>query len=471
MFKNMNKRMPLILVLLLSLYACDKDIPVKEVVLSQESALLMVGEQLQLGLSISPNNATYYTPLWASTTPSVAIVSDKGLVTAISEGASTITSTIGGKVANCYITVQNRSIPVSAISLNEKKVSIKKGETLQLQASITPVNATDNTILWQSDDESIVTVDGSGIVTGVDGGITVVSAKAGDAIAYCVIQVIVPVASISLNKSSLLLHREDSFQLSASISPANATNTDVKWSTDNESVAEVSEDGIVWAKNNGEAHITASVDNQSAICTVSVVIPTIECVDLGLSVKWGTQNLEAKTMEDRGEYFSWGELSPKNYYDWATYALSMGTSRTLTKYTNSTWGYNYYSDNLTQLELIDDAAYSILGEGYRIPTDAEWVELLQNCSWKDYSINGIFGYKVTSKKTGYTDKWIFLPYGYQVSGLRNDEPILIGDYWSSNCDARLPLQAISIEILPAGVTREYVYRCNGLLIRPIFEKP
>ena len=139
-----------------------------------------------------------------------------------------------------------------------------------------------------------------------------------------------------------------------------------------------------------------------------------EYVDLGLSVKWATCNVGASKPEEYGDYFAWGETQPKNTYDWSTYKWCNGSYDTQTKYcTKSSYG---TVDNKTQLELSDDAARANWGGSWRMPTDAEMTELREQCTWTWTTQNGVYGYKVTSKKSGYTNKSIFLPAaGYRSS--------------------------------------------------------
>ena len=155
-----------------------------------------------------------------------------------------------------------------------------------------------------------------------------------------------------------------------------------------------------------------------------------EYVDLGLSVKWATCNVGANKPEDYGDYFAWGETEPKTTYDWSTYKWCNGSDMTLTKYnTNSDYG---IVDNKTTLELSDDAAQVNWGGSWRIPTDAELLELRDQCTWTWTIQNGVKGYKVTSKKNGNS---IFLP----AAGYRRDSSLYyagsLGYYWSSSLHA------------------------------------
>ncbi|MBO7269682.1 MAG: InlB B-repeat-containing protein, partial [Bacteroidales bacterium] len=106
-----------------------------------------------------------------------------------------------------------------------------------------------------------------------------------------------------------------------------------------------------------------------------------EWVDLGLpsGLKWATCNVGANTPEGYGDYFAWGETSPKNDYSWSTYKYCKGSKNTLTKYnTDSNYG---TVDNKITLDLSDDAARANWGGKWRMPTKAEQDELINNCTW------------------------------------------------------------------------------------------
>ena len=147
-------------------------------------------------------------------------------------------------------------------------------------------------------------------------------------------------------------------------------------------------------------------------------------VDLGLSVKWATMNIGATTPEDYGNYYAWGEIKTKGTYDWGNYFDTNDVGNTFTKYNNE--------GGKTVLDPEDDAAHVNWGGSWRMPTQAEWWELINCCTWTWTTQNGINGYKVTSNKAGYTDKFIFLPAAgsRRVSGLNNVGSY--GSYWSSS---------------------------------------
>ena len=188
-----------------------------------------------------------------------------------------------------------------------------------------------------------------------------------------------------------------------------------------------------------------------------------EYVDLGLSVKWATCNVGATKPEEYGDYFAWGEVEPKEVYDWSTYKYCNGPSTTLTKYNySSSYG---TVDNKTQLELSDDAASANWGGSWRMPSKVEQDELREQCTWTWTSQNGINGCKVTSKKNG---KSIFLP----AAGYR-DGSLLVsvgsyGDYWSSSLYMWNPELVNHLNFGNSGyVSWGNNYRCYGQSVRPV----
>ena len=194
---------------------------------------------------------------------------------------------------------------------------------------------------------------------------------------------------------------------------------------------------------------------------------THEYVDLGLSVKWATCNVGAAKPEDYGDYFAWGETEPKSTYDWSTYKWCLGSHNTLTKYCTD----SYYGtvDNKAQLELSDDAARVNWGGSWRMPTWAERAELRENCSWIWVCQNGVYGYRVTSKKQGYTNKSIFLP----AAGYRNDGSLYnagsSGYYWSSSLRPGYPSNAYNLRFFSSYADCYSNDRYYGYPVRPVMD--
>lgn len=170
-------------------------IPVTSVTLAPETLSIEEGKTAELTATISPANATTQQHSWSSENGKIAKAYGKTLntakVTAIGVGKTTITYTIGGKEASCEVTVTPRTISVESITLNKPQLSLVKGATETLTATVLPTTATDKTVIWESSDTAVATVK-DGIVTAVAAGNATITAKAGEKTATCAVTVTNP---------------------------------------------------------------------------------------------------------------------------------------------------------------------------------------------------------------------------------------------------------------------------------------
>ena len=223
--------------------------------------------------------------------------------------------------------------------------------------------------------------------------------------------------------------------------------------------------------------------------------PTHEYVDLGLSVKWATCNVGASKPEEYGDYFAWGATEPLYQPGYAQssspvwksgktggynllnapYQTANTTSYSSirwTKYLGSTTSSfkdpsATNSDALkTVLDPEDDAAHVNWGGSWRMPTYEELNELCTNCTWTWTTINGINGYKVQSKKSGYSDRWIFLP----AAGCRYSTDLnyvgSYGGYWSCSLYTDNPVDAYDLGFYSGNYGTDD-YRYFGQSVRPV----
>ncbi len=179
-------------------------------------------------------------------------------------------------------------------------------------------------------------------------------------------------------------------------------------------------------------------------------------IDMGTGVKFACCNVGASTPADYGDYFAWGETSPKSDYSWSTYKWCNGRSTTMTKYcTSSSFG---TVDNLRQLELSDDAARAVMGGTWRMPTITELSALSSNCTWSWTSNGGHYGYLVTASN----GNKLFLP----AAGFRNETSLYGegsgGSYWSSTLDTSGSSYGRSLGFYSGSHgTSSYSYRYYG----------
>ena len=249
------------------------------ITLDVTEAELGIGRTLQLTATILPEDVSTHGVTWSSSNDAVAIVNEMGLVTALAEGETVITAaTVDGTelTATCTMTV----VPVKAerIELNYTEDTVLKlGETLQFTATITPDDATDKTVTWSTSDENVATVDEEGLVTAVGIGEAIITATTADGTelsASCTITVEPILAeSITLDITEADMVEEDVLQLTATVLPDETTVKTVEWSTSDETVATVDEQGLVTAVAPGTVIITVSTtdgSDLSATCTITV---------------------------------------------------------------------------------------------------------------------------------------------------------------------------------------------------------
>jgi nitrogen regulatory protein PII-like uncharacterized protein len=183
--------------------------------------------------------------------------------------------------------------------------------------------------------------------------------------------------------------------------------------------------------------------NQVSFTTESFT--THEYVDLGLpsGLLWATCNVGADNPEDYGDYFAWGETTPKDTYTWENYQYCNGSDNTLTKYCNkSNYGYNGFTDDLTTLLPEDDAATVNWGTDWRMPTDEEWVELFSNTTHVLTTQNGVNG----GLFIGTNGNTLFLPIaGYRDGNNLYNADAEYGDYWSNLLSMLHPFGAWSYQ--------------------------
>lgn len=442
-------------------------VDVTSVTITPTTLQLAEGTSASLTVKVEPSNATDQNIKWFCDSEA-AVVDSEGKVFALKEGMATVTASAGGKKASCTVSVVSTYIPVTQVSLDHPTLSIVEGELVTLTVTVLPDNSSNKTVFWSSSNTSIAIVSGDGKVGALKPGKAVITATADGKSASCEVSVerrFVAVSHVWLNQYSLGLTEGDSFTLIAEVEPEDASDPTVTWSSSNEAVATVT-GGVVTAIAEGTANITAAAGEKSAICEVKVY-PIYGYVDLGLSVLWATCNVGASQPEERGNYYAWGEIEPKEDYSWTSYKwCNGGLYYNLIKY-NTTPEYGYEPDNLVVLESEDDIATITRGPKWRTPTSDEFDELCRHCSWHFSSLNGVSGYQVYSTATGNS---IFIPAigHYMGTSLINDG--VYAYYWSSSLDSSKPSHALVLlfyDYYWVSLTQYDRYR--GMPIRPVMD--
>ena len=205
----------------------------------------------------------------------------------------------------------------------------------------------------------------------------------------------------------------------------------------------------------------ALTDN--VIVTGGEEVITYEYVDLGLSVKWATMNVGAKTEEDYGHYYMWGSITPNtpDECNWANTPFNNGATSYDTTYFNSV------KDTVIPNKVLAkeyDVAVQIMGGDWRMPTKDECQELYKNTTQSWVTINGVNGRKFTSKTD--TSKYIFIP----AAGAGLDGSMYgVGEYgyiWSSTISSPYS-KARFLRFRSSTCGASTTERCYGMPVRGV----
>lgn len=267
-------------------------VAVTGVKLDKTEHTLAVGGTVTLVATVTPEGATNKKVAWKSDKTDIATVDENGKVTAVKAGVAKITVTTedGKKTATCAITVKEDKVAVTGVKLNSTSLSLTEGDSYQLKATVSPINATNQNVTWKSSNSNVADVDQEGLVAAVKAGTATitVTTEDGNKTATCTVTVKadkVAVADVTLNRTSLSMKVKETFLLKATISPADATNQNVKWESSDSSVADVDQNGLVGALKEGTAIITVTTEdgNKKAHCVVTVKANTVAVISVSLN--------------------------------------------------------------------------------------------------------------------------------------------------------------------------------------------
>ena len=253
-----------------SVVVSAKNVPVTAVVIDKTSLELFVGDNETLIATIKPDNATDKTIAWYSSDNNVATVSNPGgVVYAVKEGVAIIYASADGQEASCRVTVDYHR--VSDIELSTEKTFLYPSEKTTISATVIPSNATYPELSWRSSNNEIAVVD-DGRVTAVNPGKVTITASNRDIQKQIEITVLVPLLSVSLDRSSASMFEGTNLKLHVTFNPSDADLREpLTWSSSNIDVATVNNDGVVSALKPGKTNITLYADGKTALCTISVI--------------------------------------------------------------------------------------------------------------------------------------------------------------------------------------------------------
>lgn len=252
-------------------------VAVTGVTLNKATLSLIAGASETLTATVAPADATNKNVAWTSSDATVATVDANGKVTGVKAGEAIITVTTedGGKTATCRVTVSDREIKVTEITL--AALAIYVGESKAITATVKPDDATNKALTWKSSDETVATVDATGKVTGKKIGTATITATARDGSGVsgsCTVTVLSPVKKVTVTPANLPLGKNKSYTLTATVDAQPGTDTGVTWTSSDTTIATVDATGKVTATDKvGTVTITATSKADPAkkgTCTVKV---------------------------------------------------------------------------------------------------------------------------------------------------------------------------------------------------------
>ena len=282
-----------------------QQVPVTDVTLNQESLEMTVGEEQTLTATVVPEGATDKSVRWSSSDDSVATVDENGKVIAKKAGTTMITATAGGVESEPFeITVTEAVVPVTGVTLDQKSLEMTVGDEQTLTATVEPGDATNQSVRWSSSDDKVVTVENGKVrAVGVGNATITVTTEDGDHTATCEVTVNpVPVTEVTLDKTNVTLYVGDSQTLIATVSPENATNQSVRWSSSDDKVVTV-DNGKVRAVGVGTATITVMTEDGDYTATCQVTVEEKEQPVPGIDIKFdvGAGGNANRTIVDNGD--------------------------------------------------------------------------------------------------------------------------------------------------------------------------
>lgn len=247
--------------------------PVLKMTVEPRDTVIAVGSILPLVTKTIPEDAVKGETVWSSSDSKVATVDGNGNVRGISDGSAVITATDSrsGVFASCAVVV--RPVP-EKVTLDVYENTLGVGEEFTIIATVLPENAIDRKIFWKSSNVGIAAVDAAGNVVGLGKGTATITAttRYGGKSAECRVVVLPATAGIELDIKEKTVEPGESFTITASVIPYDAKDREIRWTSSDNAVASVNDEGVVTALKNGTADITATTvkGGFSAKCAVTV---------------------------------------------------------------------------------------------------------------------------------------------------------------------------------------------------------
>ena len=349
---------------------------VESVTVSETEKTVTDKEPFRLTATISPENFSSANKgvTWSTTNKIVATVSEDGEVTPVGAGTCDIIATSNADAlvyGKCELTVKVAKVDVEGVSVSvpadgEAKVEVRK--TLQLTATVSPYNATDQRVTWSSEDDGIATVDAEGVVTGVKKGkveITATSQENEEIKGKIEVEVFaIDVESVTMSQTEEKMVVGGTFTLTATVAPDNASEPEITWSVEGDAVEIAEADGVVTvtAVKTGKATVKATAGEETATCEIEVVEP--------VSITSESENLGNPVFSDGKWTATDAYKTPKNEPEVKVSIITWDISRGYARFTSGGEDASYRNLFLQSEVQGKDAGIYVLTAGVSVARDA-----------------------------------------------------------------------------------------------------
>lgn len=255
------------------------------IILNSSDLTIQKNKTYSLKATVLPNDAQDQGILWKSNNPNIATVTENGTVMGVTAGKTTIVATsIANPSVSTQVTVTVIPILPTKLSVNKTSLHIAKGQKYTVKANVSPSNADDNNVKWTTSNAKIATVNTKGIITAkANGKVVITATAAGNKSLTQKINVNVSTKTVKANKSSVSLTTGKSTVLKATVSPSDATQKTISWTSSNPKIATVNSKGTIKAKKPGTVTITAKAKSAKSAKVKVIVKSPIKAKSVSLN--------------------------------------------------------------------------------------------------------------------------------------------------------------------------------------------
>ena len=247
----------------------------------KDSTTINKGKTETVSVEVLPAKASDKTLTWSSSNTKIATVDTNGKITAKAVGTATITvkTTDGAKTVTLKVNVVVPTVHVTKVQLSKTATSLVVGSTEKVTATVLPSNATNKSVVWQSSNTAIARINSAGLITAVGVGEATITVIASDNAKTATMKVVVTpikVQSVKFDKTNILMEVGDTDKIMATITPSNATDKKITWSSSNAAVVAVDQYGNLLAKSVGTVTVAAITNDGGKVATAKVTVDAVE---------------------------------------------------------------------------------------------------------------------------------------------------------------------------------------------------